>query len=180
MSDNALKAAVEGYAPKPFFFAQTGRRDGAIRWVAWTGDLAQLKRLVYAVLRCFSPNAQVLLKVDKQNVADGTVWTRYHGDAPLAKVIRAIESHERFVFQDGYTQLCVRDDDTGEYVALDEYDVLYIYSDDDRFAHACRECRFEEREEELISDRGHWRRSLPDTADACKSFVKALHLKQVE
>ena len=173
------KAVVEGYDPPPFFFAQTSPH-GAVRWVAWTGKLPQLKQLVYGLLRLFSPHAQVLLKVDKKDVSDGAVWTRYHGEAPVAKVVHAIRDHERLIFQDGYTQLCVRDDDTGEYIALDEYGVLYIYAHDDRFTQTCRDCGFEERPETLISDQPHWRQALDDAAELRASLVKALHLEEVE
>jgi len=178
--DQSPKAVVEGYGPAPFAYAQTNDRDGSIRLVAWSGKIADLKRLVYAVLRLFSANVNVLLKVEKQDTADGPVWTRYHGEAPLAKVVQAIESNERLIFQDGYTQLCVRDADTGEYFALDEYGVLYIYSDDDRFVRACRECGFEDLAEDLISERAHWRRSLEDAADLREGFIRTLALAEVE
>ena len=137
-------------------------------------------KLVYDVLRRFSRHAKVLLKVDKQDAPDGPVWTRYHGEAPLAKVVDAIRASEPFVFQDGYTQLCVRDDDTGEYIALDEYGLLWIYADDDRFEEVCRAAGFEERPEELISGREHWRCALPDAPARRERFVKALCLDEVE
>ena len=98
--DNLPKAVVQGYSPAAFFYAQTSP-SGAVRWVAWSADVRQTQRLVYDVLRLFSRHAQVLLKVDKQDVADGPVWTRYHGDAPLAKVVEAVRANEPFVFQDG-------------------------------------------------------------------------------
>ena len=141
------KAGVDGYGPPPFFFAQTSP-EGAIRRVAWSGDVGQLKRLAYATLRHFSRHARVVLQVDKQDVTDGPVWTRYHGEAPLAKVTAAVRDHERLIFQDGYTQLCVKDDDTGDYLALDEYGLLWIHSDEEAFADTCRACGFEEREED--------------------------------
>ena len=177
--DNLPKAVVSGYAPSPFFYAQTSP-SGAVRWVAWSGDVEQTRRLVYDVLKQFSPHAQVLLKVDKQDVPDGPVWTRYHGEAPLAKVVGAIRDNEPFVFQDGYTQLCVRDDDTGEYIALDEYGLLWIYADDDRFVEVCRRNGFEERPEHLISDGGHYRRSLADAAEQRDRFLRELDLEEVD
>jgi hypothetical protein len=178
--DITPKAVLQGYDPAPFFFCETNERTGAERWVAWSGDVAQLKRLVYALLETFSLHAQVLLKVEKQDTADGAAWTRYHGDAPIAKVVQAIRENERLIFQDGYTQLCVRDDDTGEYIALDEYDVLYIYSDDERFARICRQCGFEERVERLISETAHWRRRVPEAEEFCRQFVSVLDLEEVE
>ena len=177
--DNFPKAVVSDYSPAPFFYAQTSP-SGAVRWVAWSEDVRQTQRLVYDVLRLFSPHALVLLKVDKQDVPDGPVWTRYHGDAPLAKVVEAIRANEPFVFQDGYTQLCVRDDDTEEYIALDEYGLLWIYADDGRFAEVCRKNGFEERPEELISDRGHYRRTSPDSEEQRERFLSALNLQEVE
>lgn len=177
--DNIPKAVVAGYDPPAFFFMQTSP-EGATRWVAWAGDVSRLRRLVYDVLAGFSLHARVLLKVDRQTVPDGPVWTRYHGEAPLAKVVAAIRDCESFVFQDGYTQLCVRDDDTGEYIAVDEFGLLWIYADDDRFVEVCRRAGFEERPEELISDRGHYRRGVPDAAGQRERFVKALDLDEVE
>jgi hypothetical protein len=179
VEDDAPKAVVQGYAPRPFFFAQTSPQ-GSIRRVAWTGDLPQLKRLVYAILRHFTANALVLMKVGKEDVADGPVWTRYHGEAPLAKVIQAMQANERMVFQDGYTQLCVRDADTGDYIALDEHGVLYIYSDDPVFAQICTDSGLSEREEALISEHGHWRRALDNADDLQHRFISALGLQQVE
>ena len=178
-SASNLKAVAKDYLPRPFHFAQTSPA-GAIRRVAWTSDLSQLKSLAYAVLEQFSPDAYVLLKVDKQNVPDGAVWTRYHGEAPLAGVIQAIKDNERMIFQDGYTQLCVRDADSGDYIALDEYDLLWIYSNDPKFADICGNFGFEDRPEQLISQRPHWRCSLDDSPQLRDRFVSALILELVD
>jgi hypothetical protein len=180
MPDEALKAVAQDYHPSAFFFSEQSER-GDVRWVAWSPQLAQLKRLVYALLDLFtSGDAGVLLKVDKQNVADGPVWTRYHGQAPLDEVIAAIRAHERMIFQDGYTQLCVRDLTTADYLALDEYDVLYIYGDDERFPAACRDCGFEQRDEALVSEQGHWRRHIPDLEPDRVAFAERLGLEAVD
>ena len=178
-SDTRPKAVVEGYAPAPFFFAQTSP-DGAVRLVAWAPEVRPVEALLHAVLAEFSPHAQVLLKVGKQDVPDGPVWTRYHGEAPTARVAKAVRDFERLVFHDGYTQLCVRDDDTGEYLALDEFGLLWVYSDDPKFADLCRACGFEERVEELISDRPRWQCALDDGPELAERFVRELGLNEVE
>ena len=81
----APKAVRDGYAPAPFFFAE--RRGDVARLVAWTADVAQLGRLVDAVLARFPRDVRVVLTVRSDQASDG--WLRYDGDCDVATVRRS-------------------------------------------------------------------------------------------
>lgn len=173
------KAARDGYHPSPFFFSQKNTADGSLRWLAWSSVGELMERLTNDVLQRFSEDLEVLLKIEKQDTSDGPAWSRFHGAAKRTEVCAAIESVRSLIYGDGYTQLCVRDSPTGNYIALDEYGILFIYWDDENIAHICREAGFEQRQHELISARPHWRKRIPDAADLQRQLIDLLRLRAV-
>jgi hypothetical protein len=172
-----LKAGVEGYNPNAFFFKQ--EYSEGTRFVAWTPTLSQLKALVYDILKIFASDLEILLKVRIRG-KDDEAWNRYYGEIEHSKLTDVLKNNELYVFQDGEHQLCVRDTGSGEYIALDDHDTLFIYSDFEQVMAICKKNGFENREEKLISETGHWHCELKDSAVLCQKLINALSLEPVE
>jgi hypothetical protein len=166
----APKAVCEGYAPGPFFFAE--RRGDVVRLVAWTGDVAQLRRLVDAVLDRFPARVRVALTIRSEQATDG--WLRYDGDCELATVRAALAAHEEAALQDGDAQLTV-ETETGERLTLDDVGVLYLPSASAELEQACVATGFAKRREELIGRGGGWRRTV--AGDVRHRLIGALRLE---
>src|SRR5437867_6911272 len=113
----APKAVREGFAPPPFAFEERNE-NGDVRFVAWTPDIAQLKRTLYAVLGQFPEQVEVLFKTETGGESGRDGWQRYCGVAELVAVVEAIRESEELVFHDGCSMICVKLLDTGDYIAL--------------------------------------------------------------
>jgi len=125
INDENLKAFEDKYAPSPFYFRQ--KYDNGFRYVAWTPRIGQLKQVIYDIIDNLSENLGILLKIGFEGNSDE--FHRYYGEVTKANLMPIIKQHELYIFSDGGHQLCVRDLDTEEYIALDEHDILFIYSD---------------------------------------------------
>jgi hypothetical protein len=171
------KAVRPGYAPPPFYFKQT-TKNGRIRWVAWPGNAARARTVFTALLRLMPEDVEVLLKLDKQDTGDGPAFTRYHGSADRDRLLEAIDGASDLSYRDGYTQLCVREPDSGEYVVLDEHGLIFVYSDAALVPPLAE--HLTEQPTELINEGGAWRRRTPTANDQSRKFVRRLDLEQVE
>jgi hypothetical protein len=172
-----IKAVRQGYSPAPFYLVQQSDQ-GETRFVAWTSELRQLKQLIDRLLDTFPDQVEVLLKVDTGETADqDSIWNRYVGRASRKAVREALVNYERYVFQDGDNQLCVKRPDTDEYFALDHCGVLYVYSSSPQLADLCAGAGFaRQHTAELISDAGHWRVSLKDGEQLREGLIHQLGL----
>jgi len=81
------------------------------------------------------------------------------------------------IYRDGYTQLCVRDPGTGEYIVYDEYGLIWVYSGSSLLPALAE--HLAERETELITKGGHYRRRLPTSDQQSAEFVESLGLERV-
>lgn len=170
------KAVRAGYAPPPFYFKQTAP-SGAVRYVAWPGNATRAQAVFGALLRAMPDELEVLLKIDKLDTADGPTFLRYHGPVSRDKLLDVIEQTRDLIYRDGYTQLCVRQDD-GEYIVLDEYGLIWVYSDGELVTPLAEHLIMQPTE--LISDGGQFRRRIKDAEEVEKRFVTLLDLEQVE
>lgn len=153
--------------------------DGDVRFVAWTADIAQLKRLVYAILKRFPDRVEVLFKSETKGEAERDGWQRYCAEAERTAVVEAIQAAEELVFHDGGSMLCVKRLDNGDYIALDEHATLFIHSGDRAYLRLCERLGFENRVNELVGDAGHWQVRPAHHEDQEKRFVDRLALKPV-
>jgi hypothetical protein len=179
MQPGEAKAMREGYSPGPFFFRQE-YEPGKLRWVAWTGSLPQLKKLFYRVLCFFPENVDILLKLEPAEGADPNTdsWQRYHGNCSLNRLLPVIEENEDQVFTDGGSQLCVMCGGGGDYFALDEHGIFFLYADDDGMRELCGELGFEERQADLLTDQGCWR-YRPGGNERWQAFIEQAGLQAV-
>ena len=134
---------------------------------------------MYATLETFPNEVEVLLKLHELDDEGEERWARYYQQTTLHKVQEAIRSNEEYVFQDGFHQLCIKRPDNGEFIALDDHDVLFIYSGEEIFQNLCREAGFEERMDRLISEVEHWHHGPKDAEKLRDKFIKVLDLEAV-
>lgn len=170
------KAVVEAYSPKPFFFKD--EEDFGTRYVAWTSGLAQLKQLVHAILKEFPEEIEILFKLQLDSEKDK--FKRYHGYLSKTLLLEVIHEYELYIFSDGMHQLCVRRKDTGEYFAIDDHGILFIYSDSEDTVDLCLENGFENRNEKLFFEQPHWHYSPSDSDNIRDIVIEKLSLKAVE
>jgi hypothetical protein len=172
------KAYREGYAPDPFVFEE--RNDsGDVRFVAWTPDVARLKRLVYAILDMFPDRVEVLFKTETGAESGRDGWQRYSAESTRTAIVEATRDSEELIFHDGGSMLCVKRMDDGAYLALDEHATLFIYSDDRTYLTVCEQLGFENRVTELVSDAPHWHHRPAHCEEHEQRFIRRLALASV-
>jgi hypothetical protein len=174
----APKAVREGYAPPPFVFEER-HESGEIRFVAWTPDVLQLKRTLYAVLERLPEQVEVLFKTETGGESARDGWQRYFATADLAAVVEAIREAEELIFHDGGSMICVKDAGTGDYIALDEHATLFIYSSDRTYLMLFEGLGFENRMNALISAAGHWQVRPARHQEQERSFIERLNLEPI-
>jgi len=174
----APKAVREGYAPPPFVFEER-HESGDIRFVAWTPDIPQLKRTLYAVLERLPEQVEVLFKTETGGGSARDGWQRYFATADLIAVVEAIREAEELIFHDGGSMICVKDVVTGDYIALDEHATLFIYSSDRAYLMLCERLGFENRKNDLISAAGHWQVRPAHHQEQERTFIDRLNLEPV-
>jgi len=171
-----LKAVRDGYAPAPFFFEQSNAEDG-IRLVAWTGNLDQLRSLFRSIVESFSDNLELLFKTDTDS-EDGQ-WTRFHGSVPSWKFKQAISTFDELIFRDGGSVLCVKDSRIGDYLALDQNGIFFLYSNKPIYPSIFQAHGFDMRQNELIDEKPHWNVRPKNASEDGKKFIQELGLLRV-
>jgi hypothetical protein len=178
MSELSPKAIRPDFSPSAFVFKQL-YYGGGTRIVAWTPELPQLKRLVFAVVEAFPSWVEVLFKTETEGESGRDGWQRYVGDVERVTLVELLSACDELVFHDGGSQLCVRRPDTGEHLVLDEHGTVFIYSDNPSYLNLCTTLGFEHRINELIDDAGHWQVRPEHHEVQEKWFIERLRLKSV-
>jgi hypothetical protein len=175
------KAVADGYEQGPFFYRDE-HPSGAVRWVAWPGSIDGLRDLFYRVIGVFPDEVDVLLKVRQwdQGEPGEERWQRYHGTCTRDRLLEVIGEHDDLVFRDGHLQLCVMCGGGGDYLALDDHGLFFLYSEDDGFAALCRKLGWEERRGELVGQQPHFHGSSDAFDEERPRFISELGLRAVE
>jgi hypothetical protein len=175
------KARAKGYSPNPFFTVETSVQ-GNRRTAAWSHNAQQMERAMKRILETFGETVRVLLKVEAPKEASETrdPWIRHFGKVLKIDCWNAIEDHRELVFRDSATQLCIKDGEYFEYLVLDEYSVLYVYSNHLVVQKLLEEEGFEERNERLISSLSTEVYTIADAEAARRSFTQRLKLMPLE
>ena len=168
-----LKAVVDGYNPSPFYFRE--KYENGHRYVAWSNNLIQLKKVFYGIVSEFPEDIEILLKISFEDEPEK--FDRYYGKINKADFLLIIKENELYVFSDGNHQLCVRNPVSGDYIALDDHDILFIYSDLNENIEILKNNEFEERKEKLILEEGHWHVRPSNSEELSDRLIKKLNLK---
>ena len=171
------KAIREGYSPNPFTFRQVS--EHGTRVVAWTGNIQQLKRGLLAALERFPDTVEILLKTETDAASERGGWRRFLGMTDKPTLVDLASACEQLVFSDGGSILCIRRVDTGEYLALDEHGILFVYSSDTAFMRVLEQIGFERRVEALLYEAAHWHIRPPKCEEQEQWFIDRLGLEYV-
>jgi hypothetical protein len=175
------KAVADGYEHGPFFYRDESP-SGGVRWVAWPASIDALRDLFYRIIGVFPDEVDVLVKIRQwdQGKPGEERWQRYHGTCTRDRLLEAIGEHDDLVFRDGYLQLCVLCDVGGDYLALDDHGLFFLYTEDDGFAALCRNLGWEERRGELLSQQPHFHFCSSDFEEKRPQFISELGLRVLE
>ena len=123
---NHIKAWAKDYDEKPFSFVEAAEHGK--RLIAWSENEDQIKKAFYGLLDSFPTEVEVLLKISlKTDSNEKPLWTRYHGQIDRWKLFKIVSENECYVFSDGMHQFCIKDKDSGRYLAFDEHGIFYLY-----------------------------------------------------
>ena len=91
-----------------------------------------------------------------------------------------MKKNEFYIYSDGMHQLCIRDFNTDEYIALDDHDILFIYSNSQENVRILKNNNFEKRKEKLLMDLGHWHREPKDSKKLVEVLIKEMNLEKIK
>jgi hypothetical protein len=177
------KAVAPEYHPEPFYFVQTSN-SGATRIPCWSQDPAPLAEVILELLHLFPEQVDVLIKVriDPPSVdrEDDDEWNRFHGFAKNRVVQTAFAKFRKFLLCDSTHQFMVRNPDTGEYFAFDDYGVLWIYSENTKVVEVLTTRGFIKQVQPLIYEGAVWKFTAPNSSSQLRSLVDFLMLVEVQ
>lgn len=177
------KAVSPDYNPGPFYFAETSE-TGEVRMPCWSPDPASLMEIMLEALKAFPEEVGVLIKVRVETSStqpEADKWVRFFGYCNKRAVQNALARFRKFIQCDSTHQFMVRNTDTGEYLAFDDYGILWIYSKDLKFIDILQERGFcEKKGQTLIYDGPSWRLTAPDSTGQLKQLVDFLMLHEAE
>ena len=173
------KAAAPNYCPAPFYFVQTAP-NGDIRIPCWSSDPATLGDLMLKVLAAFPADVSVLIKTRVEDGSAEDPWRRFHGYCSKKAVEHVLIRFREFLLRDSTHQFLVRNTDSGEYFALDDYGVLWLYPNDRSIEGLLKSMGFEDKAQELIYERGCWKYTPGNSEQKRQELIDFLLLSDVE
>ena len=165
----------ENYNPNPFYFVEYNEEYSYSRIVSFTQNNIQLKKIFIEVIEYFPQEIEILLKVPKDKD-----YKRYYGSIEKYKLTVALEKYEEFVLEDGSYQLCIKNPNNDENIALDEHGILFIYSTNDVYINLLEKNNYISLKEELIYAKPHFHQFIKDSEIYLNRFIKELELEEVE
>jgi len=108
---------------------------------------------------------------------DEIEWKRYYGKIKKQKLLEKLVSNYEYLLLDGGHQFCVRDGNTGDYFAIDDHAVVFIYSSRKEYRKVLTDLGFKNKKDELIFEIPHWHVMLEDSEKLQKQLVEDLGLE---
>ena len=180
--DIKSKTFSPDYNPEAFYFVEASE-TGEVRMPCWSNDSDSLWEIILEVLKSFPEEVGVLTKrrVETEQPGREDEWVRFFGYCSNRVVETALSRFRKFLLRDSTHQFLFRNTETGEYLAFDDYGILWIYSEDKKFKDLLDRRGFCEKPgQPLIYDGPLWRLTAPDSADQMKELVHFLMLEEVE
>jgi hypothetical protein len=119
------KCIARDFVPKSFYIIETNGEEQ--RYVVSFSDIAGIKRLLWYFIEA----AEDYLQVRIADLEDRDSPIDYDGASSKENLKLVIEKYSDFVFHDGYHDFMLRHPKSGDYIAYDEHDNIYIYSNED-------------------------------------------------
>lgn len=177
------KAVSPDYNPGPFYFVETSE-TGEVRMPCWSPDPAPLMEILLEALNAFPEEVGVLIKARVETSStqpEEEEWVRFFEYCNKRAVQNAVARFRKFIECDSTHQFMVRNTDTGEYLAFDDYGILWIYSEDPKFIDILQRRGYSEKKgQTLIYEGSIWRLTAPDSPGQLKQLVDLLMLQEVE
>lgn len=175
--DNHLKAWAREYEEAPFFFEQQSSRGP--RLVAWSEESDQTKKAFYAVLERLPEKIDVLLKISvSESTKEKPLWARYCAVVARDQLLKVVKAHEQYVFSDGMHQLCLKDPDSGRYLAFDDHGIFFLYSPLPEDVELFKKLGFENRFADPLYGAPHFQHTNADSEKMEMKFITALGLER--
>lgn len=146
--------------------------------MAWSSDYLNIRKALLALLDTFPAETDVLLKT-RRGSSEIKEYDRWHGDVATPTIQQAISDFPGYVYQCGFDVLCLRNPETHEYLALDEYGLLWFYSREMQRETTFKNAGFEHKRNPLITDSGLWIVTLQNHEELREAFTRQLGLKRV-
>lgn len=169
------KAGRSDYFPPPFYYWDDEIPD-CPRLVAWSLDCRQMRAAMLALLDTFSPSVDILLKF-KLTDAEAGDYKRWHGEQSLMAVKQALDDFSYYVFKCGYEVLCLMNLETREYIALDEFGILWFYTSSQGHGKILENTGFTHNRTPLVTEGGCYVSNCPEQEEWRKSFIARLGLE---
>jgi hypothetical protein len=177
------KAVSPDYNPGPFYFVEASE-TGEIRMPCWSLDPDPLMEIMLELLKAFPEDVGVLIKARVETSLTQPKedeWLRFFGYCNKRTVQNAVVRFRKFIQCDSTHQFMVRNTDTGEYLAFDDYGILWIYSENPKFKEILQGRGFSEKKgQPLINEGPTWRLTAPDSAGQLRQLVDLLMLHEAE
>jgi hypothetical protein len=177
------KAVSPDYNSGPFYFVEASE-TGEIRMPCWSPDPDPLMEIMLELLKAFPEDVGVLIKARVETSSTQPKedeWLRFFGYCNKRAVQNAVVRFRKFIQCDSTHQFMVRNTDTGEYLAFDDYGILWIYSENPKFKEILQGRGFSEKKgQPLINEGPTWRLTAPDSAGQLRQLVDLLMLHEAE
>lgn len=141
---------------------------------------AQMHTILLKLLETFPTRVSILLKnrLSEEHPVDGW-YRRWHAYAKTAQTHKAVADHSAFIFECAGYVLCLRKEDQSEYIALDEFGVLFYYTNSTIVYSLFEEAGFKFKQHDLVSDAPHYWKSFDQEEEWRDNFITQLDLEEV-
>ncbi len=172
-----LKSARNDYNPDPFYFFE--ENETFKRYVVYNPFYDVIKNIFIDIISNYNSEIEILLKDLKDYDETGKkdiIWDHYYTKTTKDKILEALDVHSKYIFYDGYQQLCIRDSITEDYFAFDDHGILFIYSENKLIEDILKKYKIKNSKNELILEKPHWHIRPKDADDLKISFIKDLKI----
>ncbi len=175
-----IKAAIKDFHPQDFYyFDQTTFNENEIsRFIAYTQEDEKLILLIKNILNLFSDNLEVLVNVQK-DIDKKDNWIKYYCEKKKSDLFKEIDKNKEYIIYDGSNQFCVKDPESGDYFALDDHGVFFIYSQDIKYEEILEVMNFERNKNITIFEKPHSHVILGNSEELLHKLIEDFNLEKV-
>ena len=175
-----IKAAIKDFHPQDFYYFDQTTFDGneISRFIAYTQDDEKLILLIKNILNLFSDNLEVLVKVQKK-VDKKDDWDKYFCEIEKSDLFKEIDNNKEYIIHDGSNQFYVKDPESGDYVALDDHGVFFIYSQNIKYEEILEVMSFERNQNVTIFEKPHSHVLLSNSDELLHKMIETFNLEAV-
>ena len=177
---SVIKAAIANFHPHDFYYFDQTTFDGTdiSRFIAYTQEDEKLILLIKNILNLFSDNLEVLVKVQK-NSDKKDDWNKYFCEISKSNLFKEIDKNTEYIIHDGSNQFYVKDPESGDYFALDDHGVFFIYSQNIKYEEILEVMNFERNKDIAIFEKPHSHVLLSNSDELLNKMIESFNLEEV-